>query len=135
MKRRNSTDPKDNGQGRKEHLRELSWILGIFFVTVIATSITFRDESLITSLKLMAGLFWMFLIPGFMILYRWKETLSLLERIVISVPVSAGLFGLLSYLTGIFGMPVWNQPILLPAIIGIVGIAWWFYFPVQQEDS
>lgn len=108
---------------------EILWLFGIFFAVVIATSIVFPEEDLITNLKLVAGLFWMFLIPGFMVLYRWESVLSMLERVVIAVPTSVGIYGLLSYLLGILGLPVWNQVFLLPAIVCIAGIAFWWYMP------
>lgn len=100
-------------------IQDLKMILIISGITIIALSFIFKNESFLSVVKISIGLIWMFVLPGMVLLDETREKLSLLTRMIISVPLSAGLFGLISYPLGLLGISVsvhgWLIPITLIA--------------------
>lgn len=98
--------------------------LGIFLVLFITIlQIVFYKESLITTGRVSLSIFWMFIIPGFMIMYYWFEKFSFIERIILGTILSAGIVGIIGYYMGLLGLPTQVHGILIP--LAEVGIGSW----------
>lgn len=96
--------------------------LGILFLlSIIILKILFYKESILIILKLVASFFWMFILPGFILMYNWQEKINFIERLIISIALSAAIIGISSYYLGIIGIHIKFHGILLPAIFIILG--------------
>jgi uncharacterized membrane protein len=85
----------------KEEYRSIAMAFGIF---VIILKIAFFRDSFYSILKTAISLFWLFAIPGYFIMLKWKGNLDFLERIFIGTFLAAALSGLLSYHAGLIGL-------------------------------
>lgn len=88
----------------------------LFVLVVLVLKIVFYEEGIFIILKVSASLLWLLVIPGYCITSIWKDMI-LLERIIISVPVSIAILGIGGYYFGLFGLNLKILAFLLPAII------------------
>jgi uncharacterized membrane protein len=97
--------------------------IGILFVlSVIIFKIAFYKESFIVILRTVASIFWLFVLPGFAIMYYWHDRLEMPVRLVLGIGFSAAVIGILSYYIGLFGLHVKYHTILLPLAMILTGI-------------
>ncbi|MFH1182171.1 MAG: hypothetical protein V1702_04390 [Candidatus Woesearchaeota archaeon] len=98
--------------------------LGIAFaVAFIILQVTFYRESALTVLRLAAGLFWLFTIPGMAILWWWKEKISPAAMVVMGTILGMAVVGIASYYLGVLGLNLRYSAIILPiVIIGVTTI-------------
>jgi hypothetical protein len=98
--------------------------IGMFFVIgVILFQMVFFRENFLVVLRAVFSLFWIFLIPGFSIMYHWREKIDFFERIAIGIAASAGLIGISSYYIGLIGMDIKYHGIVLPAAILVINFS------------
>ncbi len=113
----------------KKHFEELKGellFLGIaLFGLLIALKIAFYKESIIVIVKMVASLFWLFVIPGYALMLYWKEKLDFLERLVIGCALLFAVMGILSYYVGIFGLHIKYHVWVFPPLIIGLGIYFW----------
>ena len=84
-----------------EHIKkELAIISAIFILTFIAFKVIFLPEDFFIVLRTVAAIFWVLVVPGFVIMLYWREELKFYERLIIGIGVGTVLVGLLSYYTG-----------------------------------
>ena len=96
--------------------------LGILFLVIFAVfKVLFYKEDFLPTLRVVFGLFWLFLVPGFSLLYYWHEKLRFIERIILSFPLSAALVGILSYHLGLIGIDI-RYHSLLPLVFLAAGL-------------
>jgi uncharacterized membrane protein len=76
---------------------------------------------------LIAGTFWLFVLPGWCIMLPWQKEFELLERAVIGILAAAGLFTIASYYAGLIGIHIRIHTVLFPLLtIALSGaIALW----------
>lgn len=110
-------------QTTKSHSEEFTRLAITFALLAILLKIAFYNETIITTIKTTATIFWLLIIPGYCATLIWKEENSLLERIIISIPVSAAILGITSYYLGLAGVNLKIQTYILPAAIIIGTIA------------
>jgi len=98
----------------------------IIVITVLLIGIlkgVLYKENIMVFIKLVPSLMWLFVVPGFSLLYYWSDKLDFIERLIISVPVSAGIMGILSYNLGLVGLSISHHIWLpVPVIILVVFI-------------
>ncbi len=106
--------------------------LGILFVLlVVIFKIVFFKEGIFNIIKLFLGIFWVFIIPGFVLMYYWAEKLNFLERLLIGTAVSAAVISIASYYIGlVFGLHVKYHGFLLPIIFLIID-----YFILRKKKT
>ena len=103
--------------------KELQYVAILFLLAVAAFKIAFFNENLIVLFRNVLSLFWLFALPGYFIMFYWKEKLDFTERFIIGIALSAGIIGITSYYLGISGLDIKYHTVLLPLIIIIVGFA------------
>ena len=97
----------------------------LFLVVFIVLKIVFHSTSLFTVLKLTLGLFWLFILPGYFLLYA-LPSLSLIERTIMSFILGTAFYGAIGYNLGLIGVPFSVQVYVVP-LLGIA-IGGWFLF-------
>ncbi len=108
---------------------ELKNLAIVFLFSIVALKLIFYKESTINLVKLVFGLFWVLIFPGYALMLFWKE-LSFGLRLLLGVGVSSALIGSFSYYLGIFGLNLKFHIYLLPSILIIVG--GYLYFKNEQ---
>ena len=104
-------------------IKEESKYIGILFIAaLIIFKIVYFKESFVVLLKIVASLFWLFVIPGYFAMLFWKEKLEFAERFVIGVLVSAAIIGIFSYYIGLIGLNIKYHAFVLPILISITGL-------------
>jgi uncharacterized membrane protein len=101
--------------------KELQYIGLLFLIILIMFKIVFFKENFIVLLRLVFSLFWLFVLPGYFLMFYWKEKLNFIERFVIGIALSVAIIGTFSYYLGLFGLHIKFQTILLPLVLIIAG--------------
>ena len=101
--------------------KEMLYLVGLFIATLIIFQIVFYKESFFVVFKVITSFYWLFILPGFSIMYYWHETLNFLERLVLGSALSAAVIGIVSYYLGMIGFHVKYHGYVLPLILLILG--------------
>ncbi|MAG15626.1 hypothetical protein CMO88_01040 [Candidatus Woesearchaeota archaeon] len=101
----------------KSEIIKLSLML---VVLAVVMKIVFYKQDLISTTRTALALFWMFALPGYAMLYYWKEKLDFAERIVIGTAAAAAVVSIASYYLGLIGLQVKYHGIVLPAAMLII---------------
>lgn len=104
----------------KNLVNELKYIGILFVIGVIGFKICFYKESFVVVIRTVFSLFWLFVLPGFSLMYYWHDKLSFLERLIIGVALGAALIGSISYYLGLLGLHIKYHGIILPVLFLIV---------------
>ena len=102
--------------------KELSYIGLLFIIFIVIFKIIYYRGSFIVSLRFVASLFWLFVLPGYSLMLYWREKLDFAERIIIGIAVSAAIIGISSYYIGLMGLNLKYHGIILPIILILAGI-------------
>ena len=102
--------------------KELMYIGILLIVLFIIFKIVYYKGSFIVSLRFAASLFWMFILPGYFIMFYWKEKLDFAERLVIGIGLSAAAIGIASYYIGLAGLNIKYHGIILPLMMILIGL-------------
>jgi hypothetical protein len=102
--------------------RELIYLSILIILEIIIFRIIFNKESFSVILKLAFSLFWLFMLPGFMIMYLFIEKLNFLERIIAGTALGMAFFGVVGYNLGVLGILIKYQNWILPIVGIIIGI-------------
>ena len=101
--------------------KEFQFIGILFLLSMAIFKIAFFRESFIVLFRSVLSLFWLFVLPGYFIMFYWREKLEFVERIVIGIAVAAGIIGIFSYYVGLIGLNIKYHIFLLPLVIILVG--------------
>ncbi len=102
---------------------ELKWLAIGYVLFSIAIYVAFRNSSIAEILRTTAGIYWMFVLPGYALSLCSKQ--GFVERLIIGLSVQSAVFGLASYYAGLLGWHVATHAIVLPLISIIIGIILW----------
>lgn len=103
-------------------IKEESKYIGILFAAaLIIFKIIYFKESFIVLMKIIASLFWLFVIPGYFAMLYWRENLEFAERLIVGILISAAIIGIFSYYIGLMGLNIKYHGYLLPILISLVG--------------
>ncbi|MBS3097344.1 hypothetical protein J4209_00960 [Candidatus Woesearchaeota archaeon] len=97
-------------------------LLILLVIAIVIFKIVFFKEIFLVIIRTVLAFFWMFIIPGFALMYYWHEKLSFLERFAIGAALSGAVIGLSSYYFGLLGLNIKYHGILLPSLSLIVGV-------------
>ena len=96
-------------------------IFYLFLIAIVIFKIIFYKENFLIILRTVFAFFWLFILPGFYLMYYWHEKLGFLERFIIGIAVSASLIGIFSYYIGLAGLNIKYHGIFLPTLFLIIG--------------
>lgn len=102
--------------------KETIYLVISFVIITIIIKIAFHKEGFSSIIKASFSLIWLFILPGFYILYWWHEKLEFIERLIISFVLSVALAGISSYYLGLFGLHIKYHGIVIPLILLISSI-------------
>ncbi|MBI1935304.1 hypothetical protein HYS31_02585 [Candidatus Woesearchaeota archaeon] len=102
--------------------KEMAYIGIVFVIALAAFKIAFLNENFFGVLRVVASVFWLFVLPGYCVMLYWKESLEFLERFVIGTILSAGIIGILSYYLGLMGLNVKYHAFVLPVLMIAIGL-------------
>jgi uncharacterized membrane protein len=109
-------------QKLKAGLRDEALMLLYAYLAVSAAAYAvFHKESLLVIMRAVFGLFWVFTMPGFALLFRYQK-FSFLERLIAGTMLGVAVTGVLSYFLSLFGIAIGIQWILVPSVIILAGI-------------
>jgi len=95
----------------------------LLLLLVIIMKLVFFRQDFLTTTRTAIALFWMFVLPGYAILYYWKDKIDFAERVVVGVALAAGFIAITSYYLGLAGVHIKYHGIILPlAMLGIAAI-------------
>ena len=105
-------------------LKDESIQLAVFWVLLTATlQAVFFKESLDVVAKTSSALFWMFVLPGFTVMYYWFRNFSFVERVVLGIMISAAVVGIFGYYLGLVGIHTRVNGMIIPLMGIAVGSA------------
>lgn len=106
----------------KKVVEESKLLLVLIILSVVIFKIVFFKENIVTVIRIVLSLFWLFVIPGFYMMYAWVDELSMLERFVIGVIVSVGIVGIISYYLGILLLHTKYHMVVVPLLMLFVNL-------------
>ena len=108
----------------REYMRELkqeaAWLAATFAVFMVILYIAYQDESIAAVAKTAAATYWLFVIPGYAVMFHWRAQLGFIERIVAGTVAAMVVVGVASYYLGLMGLKLQNQTLILPALVIII---------------
>jgi len=88
-----------------QKLKEEGKYLAILFISlVILLKIVMYNSYFFSIIKIVFAIFWLFILPGFCLLYYWHEKLSFLERLIFGFSLGAAIIGVLGYNIALIGI-------------------------------
>jgi len=102
--------------------KELVHIGIALILFILIFKIIFFKEDLIVIFRTVASIFWMFIVPGYFILFYWHEKLGFTERLIIGIALSAAVIGIFSYYLGLIGLNIKYHTIILPLTMILIGV-------------
>ncbi len=88
---------------------------------LLVFKIVFYNESLLVVGRTVLGFFWLFVLPGYVLMLFWREKLDFLERLVLGTTAAVALISLASYYLTLAGlMGIHGQWVFLPMVIEAV---------------
>src|SRR3989344_4757185 len=63
--------------------KEFIYVAIIFLLSIVGFKIIFSKEGILVVAKVVASFYFLYIIPGFAIMYYWKNKLDFLERFII----------------------------------------------------
>lgn len=111
---------------------EVITLLIVLIAGAILLKVIFFSESIEVIGKLSISLFWLYLLPGFMLMYIFPH-FSFLERLIIGMVAGMAYFGVIGYNLGLLGIPLNVQIWILPIIA--IGIGGYFLYKNQVSKG
>ncbi len=100
--------------------QDFAWIIAATIIIGIMLKILFPLSGIAEIAKLIGGVFWLFTIPGWLLMIPWRNEIELKERIVVGMLAAAGLFAIASYYFGIAGLHVRYHTLLFPILVIVI---------------
>ena len=100
--------------------KELKYLGILFILGIIIFKIAFYKESILQIVRTITSIFWLFILPGFGIMYYWHEKIEFPTRLILGIGLSAAVIGIASYYIGLFGLHIKYHTVLLPLVLLII---------------
>lgn len=97
-------------------IKEEYTLLGLLVAIVIGMNLVFSNGTYTAVTRSVVAFFWLFVIPGYAIMFYWREKLGLGERVVIGTVAAMALISILSYYLGLLGLHVRFHGWVLPIV-------------------
>ncbi len=101
--------------------KEGTYLLILLFTMAAMLKIIFLSESIVATTRTAASLFWLFVLPGFALMYYWQEKLEFVERLIIGTVLGLAITGVVGYNISLLGINMKYHAIILPALMLAVG--------------
>ncbi len=108
-------------------VRELIVVFAVALGIGIVLKVLFPLTSIGSVAKLMGGVVWLFVLPGYAVMLPWQKEFGLLERVVVGMLAAAGMLAITSYYLGLAGLHIRTHSWLLPALILVVSAVLLFW--------
>lgn len=95
-------------------------LIYLFLIGIIIFKILFYKEGFLIILRTAFAFFWLFILPGFYLMYCWHKKLNFLERFIIGIPISTSVIGILSYYLGLIGLNINYHGFILPILFLLI---------------
>jgi len=96
--------------------------IGLLLISALAIfKIIYFKENMITLIRTVFSLFWLFVLPSYFAMLYWHDKLEFMERFVIGIAATAAVIGIFSYYIGLFGLNIKYHGIVLPLLIILIG--------------
>ena len=102
---------------------------------LIILKIVFFKEGLLVIIRLLVSFYWLYVLPGFSLLYYWREKFNFLERLTIGTALGFALIGIISYYIGLLGIHAKYHSIVLPTITLIAGVSILYFSSKKDINS
>ena len=102
--------------------REGISLLFLLLLIIVIFKLVFFNELFSKIISMSLSLFWLFILPGFSIMYYWRASLDFLERLVIGTALGLGIVGSLSYYLGLIGLNIQYHVVLVPSLLILLGL-------------
>ena len=96
---------------------ESKYLIYLLVALLILFKIVFYKESITILIRTVIALFWLFVLPGFALMYLWKDKFDFLERLISGSVLGIALIGLASYYFTLFNVDIRWQYILTPLLL------------------
>ncbi len=108
---------------KTEEIKKEAIYMGIAFLLLSAIlKIIFLQENIIIVLRTAFSMFWLFVLPGFVIMYNWHDKLDFIERLIIGTVLGMAIVGVIGYNLSVLGLNMRYQAALLPPLAIAAGI-------------
>lgn len=101
--------------------KEGMYMLICFVALFLIFKILFSKESFTVVLRTVLSLFWLFILPGFMLMYYWDDKLDFIERLIIGAALGFAIISVLGYNLGWMGIKMQYQLWIIPILSIVVG--------------
>jgi len=106
--------------------QEIKYLVCLFILALALFKLLFHQETFTNLLKITLSLFWLFILPGFSLMYYWHPKFNFLERFFIGTALGTGLIGISSYYLALAGLNFKYQIFILPLIVLLIaGLIIW----------
>ena|SRR3989338_5338627 len=102
---------------------ECMYLMYIVLGLMMLLKIVFYNESFLVTTRIAALVWWMFVLPGWALLWHWHEKFDFLERVVIGAVIGIGVFGVVGYNLSILGLDLKYHAVIIP--LGALVISGW----------
>ena len=96
--------------------KESVHLITLFFTFIIIFKLLFAKESFGLIISYVFFFFWLFILPGFSLMYYWHEELDFIERLIIGTCLGLAITGIVGYNLGLIGIKMQLQGIILPLL-------------------
>ena len=102
--------------------RESIMLLGILLAAILILKIAYYKEGLISIAKLVLSFFWIFVIPGSLLMFYYENKIGFIRRLLFGTVLGMAVVGLLSYYLGITILDFNYHAYIIPLILIAVSI-------------
>ncbi len=104
----------------RELRQEAKWLAATFAALLAILYAAYRGESIVVVARTAAAIYWLFVIPGYAVMFHWRAHLGFVERTVAGTVAAMVVAGVASYYLGLMGLKLQNQTLILPAAVIII---------------
>ncbi len=101
--------------------KELLYVLIIFALLFVLFNFIFYKENFLVKLRAVLSFFWLFVVPGYILMFYWESNLEFIERFMIGITLAAAITGISSYYLGLSGLNLKYHIFLLPVVLIVAG--------------
>ena len=101
--------------------KEFAYLAIFFAVIAILFIFIFYKENFVVKIRTVFSFFWLFVIPGYFLMFYWEQNLEFIERAIIGIPLAAAITGISSYYLGLLGLNLKYHIFLMPILLITIG--------------
>jgi uncharacterized membrane protein len=98
------------------------WLAAGVIIIGVILKVLFPASGILAIAKMVLGIAWVLVLPGYCMMLPWQNTIELKERIVVGMLAAAGLFAIASYYFGIAGLHIRYHTLLFPTLTALAAV-------------